>query len=1537
MVDRDGETYGSGFFIAPGRVVTAAHVIARFGGDQVFIRRDDREPQPAAVMWLEPRENTANESIYPLPDLAVLRVDAPENESHVCVLLSDHECSGGPMLAQGFTEGVTSQQSAPDPVRVEYEGVREHLGGDLIKCKGAIVDPGMSGGPLLDLATGTVVGVVKAQRSTDLPHGLYAVSVNALRLHQPDMWTSNQLFHRADKTWRLAVRPELTVRNVGAATRDLLGVTLEMVDSRARHLPPMVDRAAIHQSTWVRYVSRAVASDGNEVGSRAQGWRTVGERFRWDPRRAENLTTVIRGLPGYGKSWLLAHHAETIAHDARRAIDDGADPEQQGIPLILDASALGTRLDQDPDRRGVAEALTKAVRLEKLPVDAAADCAALIRQAFEIGRLVVCLDGLDEVPRQLRRGLQRALSILAASANTVLVSTRPSALPLLDEIVPDGRIDVEVVGFSSREASAFIAAWLQRQPDRRKSLEDALHESATLRQIATVPLLLSFLCRLAGTMSRTERFPTSRTTLYQQVMSRLLSGRWREASRSAIDVDGPPDPDRRMRLLSDSMGALQDTWRSSGVTMARGELTAQLRRHPEYENVLPSSIARWDAWQRVNHAEPTKPPPDPVLWEFTFDGLLIEDDTDSFEPLVRVLHPSLRDYLLAGYVARLTDAGVAEALERHRWFDVEWQEIFALATPLMSEADFLIEAILAAEHDPWSSQLIFAAQCLGEGRGAVSRDVSRRVIDRLLEDEPRSSDRRRRNAAFGALIRASVAGAAERGLEICAAEDVRGSDRYHEVVCALAEAGNEAGIELGIHALETEVPQRYRRRLIPALAATEQDAALEAVWQVLSTRGKLGDLEAFLATIRPQDGPLMRLGIRLLRTRQFSVTARVMVAATLLECGADAVEAAAHDPTIEWTVRCRLIQLLVNSGVEGLTQEATKLLRDPSVLAEDKSFVAEAMVRKGEFEWLPSARQLLLGSRLSWSRQMALCRAVRDIGDAGVELMLEHVYRGLPLTLTLSQLISLSEARNEHSLQILSAIVADDGLRISMRGTALLALLDIDPTRVDAGVALGIANSSSLSVRDQVRVAVALARAGVEGVSGSIQALLRDSGDEVDWPLASRQLAEAGHVGRATLEEIAGQAEHSWAIRVESMIAIGSIHTPETRDFLAAVEVDEMPDLWRNRLILALTSSGHQRFAERALDLLPAIPGAYEALRRYMLGQNASLDFFERARERIATADVDGAGERIKVDDELLTGLGLSWDSEARRHEVFAWFHEQLEHRVGIRLASLMLPHQLTEFEAYIDDGDDSGAFRWLEEEFPEHAAFIQDEFTHLTEEIRNGDAAPPDVLVPDPHSGAVLGNMIRVLNELRELMEQSATDNWRRFFELLEAKKQLFINDYAVSLLDLAGRLDAQWPLHEAHLFLLLQCRSRDTADLQKLVHDESYLLEMTRWFLDNGDFRGLFLAGSLGSYRFTRSAPCYFYAALGAAGLGLTQFAVSLMRLSGGRAQPGQLSDGRQTVLTVGGRFDWDPEVMEELRQGLQEGFDRERVEGTDDAAPS
>lgn len=97
----------------------------------------------------------------------------------------------------------------------------------------------------------------------------------------------------------------------------------------------------------------------------------------------------------------------------------------------------------------------------------------------------------------------------------------------------------------------------------------------------------------------------------------------------------------------------------------------------------------------------------------------------------------------------------------------------------------------------------------------------------------------------------------------------------------------------------------------------------------------------------------------------------------------------------------------------------------------------------------------------------------------------------------------------------------------------------------------------------------------------------------------------------------------------------------------------------------------------------------------------------------------------IRIDDSLLQELGLISLPKEERDALLHQIYETLEMRVGMKLAERMTDQQLDEFEAFLPNeqtgsaGDETGALKWLETNFPDYKQVVAEELEKLKGEIK--------------------------------------------------------------------------------------------------------------------------------------------------------------------------------------------------------------------------
>jgi S1-C subfamily serine protease len=311
--DRGGNASGSGFVISEdGHIVTNAHVVER--ADNVRVRFD-REAERGAI---DARVVGAD----PSTDIAVLKVEGVSKQDLKPLPLGDSSklSVGDPAIAIGnpfgfdqtVTTGIVSalQRQIPAPNNFSID--------DVIQTD-ASVNPGSSGGPLLD-AAGRVIGV-NSQIATGGSQGsvgiAFAVPVNTVK----------------------EVVPEL--EDKGKIERPYIGVTTAPVADLARDLNLPADRGALVQDVQP-------GSPAEKAGLRAGRTRTdegvtlggdlIVRVDRKDVRSPEDVAAAIEdNEPGdtVAIEYLRGRKRETVdlelaVRPARAGSDSGQGVEPPG-------------------------------------------------------------------------------------------------------------------------------------------------------------------------------------------------------------------------------------------------------------------------------------------------------------------------------------------------------------------------------------------------------------------------------------------------------------------------------------------------------------------------------------------------------------------------------------------------------------------------------------------------------------------------------------------------------------------------------------------------------------------------------------------------------------------------------------------------------------------------------------------------------------------------------------------------------------------------------------------------------------------------------------------------------------------------------------------------------------------------------------------------------------------------------------------------------------------------------------------------------
>ncbi|MFB7471389.1 trypsin-like peptidase domain-containing protein [Kitasatospora sp. NPDC056184] len=174
-VDIAGSFRGSGFLVAPGLAVTAAHVLlAAAPADPVRVRHASGDHEVAADRIRRAPAQGDSGRFHPFPDLALLPV--PGWTGHPVARLAAEEAEPDTVLtALGYSTHTPGRGAQPDTLALRVIG----RAADFVGVRGDGIRDGHSGSMLVG-ADGLVRGVLKGSRSYQRDEGGWFTPVGAL-------------------------------------------------------------------------------------------------------------------------------------------------------------------------------------------------------------------------------------------------------------------------------------------------------------------------------------------------------------------------------------------------------------------------------------------------------------------------------------------------------------------------------------------------------------------------------------------------------------------------------------------------------------------------------------------------------------------------------------------------------------------------------------------------------------------------------------------------------------------------------------------------------------------------------------------------------------------------------------------------------------------------------------------------------------------------------------------------------------------------------------------------------------------------------------------------------------------------------------------------------------------------------------------------------------------------------------------------------------------------------------------------------------
>ena len=277
---------GTGFFVAPGLIVTCAHVVESPADPSQPVAADDIRAliTRKEIGGTVTQERTIEVDVRRFDaksDLAVLTVRSPF--AHPSVLLDSRDALARDKL---HTFAYPELKLLGVPRLITADG---KTGDNLIAFSQAQIQPGMSGAPLFNFRTGAVCGVISLTRDKRQDLGGYAIPIKRLFAVDPKLRGANGGAHDRGSHWVRAL--SIDQRQGWQASR-----TLE-VEAEARSFTVSLGQS---DEGW------SVTAEDSDAGPTAQEWvdlnavrEEVARLFRdWASRGRVEESDQLRLLGG---------------------------------------------------------------------------------------------------------------------------------------------------------------------------------------------------------------------------------------------------------------------------------------------------------------------------------------------------------------------------------------------------------------------------------------------------------------------------------------------------------------------------------------------------------------------------------------------------------------------------------------------------------------------------------------------------------------------------------------------------------------------------------------------------------------------------------------------------------------------------------------------------------------------------------------------------------------------------------------------------------------------------------------------------------------------------------------------------------------------------------------------------------------------------------------------------------------------------------------------------------------------------------------
>lgn len=388
---------------------------------------------------------------------------------------------------------------------------------------------------------------------------------------------------------------------------------------------------------------------------------------------------ILMGHPGSGRTVALAHLASLVSKR-----DSSAGKIAEFVPLFVHTSWLHNRLSV-PKPPSIAEILAGAVSLYTSPITTA-QLPGVLRVALENGRILLLVDGFDEVPPDAQQSVKSFLETVLQNyrKTRIIVATSTEYFAGLNNL---GFFPVAMAAWNEYDRLEFIKLWQENWVSSSSPIESALSENID-------PLLI------------TNWLDSREPTLTPLEFTLKVWGAF------AGDALGPGVPnilESHIRRLSVNVPGAQSVLERLAVQMVVNMKINPSNRQAErwishYEDMQPVATEETDEEEPSKNRKPSEKqgPTSDAIYNLISNGLLV-----SQSGTIHFSHPVFLFYLAGQGLAESTYS--SKILEQPDW-NIKNQTCAFWGC--YGDISPLVDVALSSTQDPVYSQIFHIARWL---------------------------------------------------------------------------------------------------------------------------------------------------------------------------------------------------------------------------------------------------------------------------------------------------------------------------------------------------------------------------------------------------------------------------------------------------------------------------------------------------------------------------------------------------------------------------------------------------------------------------------------------------------------------------------------------------------------------------------------------------------------------------------------------------------------------------------------------------------